>query len=441
MRPATISLLFLSTLILPAPGVSQPLVRAVTTGDLSAVNQLIQAGADVNQRDNIGQTPLIWASRQGRLEIVRSLLRAGADPNVKDQNGGTPESSAFEFGHFDVVEALIQGGANVDRDRLRNDVNAKDASGQPLLARVRDPASLSALVRLGADPNATPRDGGRTVLTDAAFAGDLDRVRALIEAGADVNAKDPRGYTPLWLASNMGHSAVVQALVNARADANWEGPGSSTALMQASYFDRIEIARMLIPVSNVNFRNKDGITALMLARWNCHTEIVDALTRAGAVPAKDEWRRAPRFTDFPAAPVYQGAPAPVDIRSHPKAPNYRTRLREGARKGSNFAGHYTVVGWGCGSNCESTMIVDARTGRVYDGFGAERGAEFKPDSRLVIADPAFPGSNAYPEDPTWSLPVRYYVWEGQTFRLIYEESCTAVDGHQKCGCGDESGRN
>jgi ankyrin repeat protein len=440
MKPAIIFLLLISTMIIPAAGVAQPtpLVRAVTAGDLSAVNQLIQAGADVNQRDNIGQTPLIWASRQGRLEIVRSLMRARADPNVKDQNGWTPVSSAFEFRHFDVVEALIQAGAEVDREQLRKDVNTKDASGESLLARVRDPASLLALVRLGADPNATSRYGGRTVLTTAAFAGDLDRVRALIKAGADVNAKDPRGYTPLLLASHMGHSGVVQALVDAGADANWEGSGGWTALMQASYFDRIETARILIPVSNVNFRNKERITALMLARWNCHTEIVDALTRAGAVSAKDEWMRAPRFTDFPVAQVYKGVPQPVDLRSNPGAPSYRTRLREGARKGPNFAGHYTVVGWGCGSNCESTMIVDALTGRVYDGFGDERGAEFKPNSRLVIADPASPGSNANPGDPTWGLPVRYYVWEGRTFRLIYEEACAAVDGYQKCGCGDES---
>jgi ankyrin repeat protein len=442
MKPAVFFLLLLiSTVIIPVAGVAQPtsLVRAVTVGDLSAVNQLIQAGAEVNQRDSIGRTALLWASQQGRLEIVRSLLRAGADPNVKDQNGWTPVSSAFEFRHFDVVEALVQAGADVDREQLRKDVNKLDASGEPLLARERDPASLLALVRLGADPNATSRYGGRTVLTTAAFAGDLDRVRALLKAGADVNAKDPRRYTPLLLASHMGHSAVVQALVDAGADANWEGPGGWTALMQASYFDRIETARILIPVSNVNFRNNEGITALMLARWNCHTEVVNALTRAGAVSAKGEWMRAPRFTDFPVAKVYKGVPQPVDLRSNPRAPNYRTRLREGARKGPNFAGHYTVVGWGCGSNCESTMIVDALTGRVYDGFGNERGAEFKPDSRLVIADPASPGSTVNPGDPTWGLPVRYYVWEGRTFRLIYEEACAAIGGYQKCGCGNESG--
>src|SRR5689334_16713325 len=119
MKPVLISLA-ISTLLIPAAGMAQPdpLVRAITTGDLNAVNQLIQAGADVNHPDAIGHTALMWACMQGRLEIVRSLLRAKADPNARDQNGWTPLKSAFEYQHFDVVEALIQGGAAVDREQL-----------------------------------------------------------------------------------------------------------------------------------------------------------------------------------------------------------------------------------------------------------------------------------------------------------------------------------
>jgi ankyrin repeat protein len=442
MIPAAACVFLISITLVPALAGAQagftgptPLERAVTQGDLNAVDQMIQAGADVNQGDRFGRTPLEWASQQGRLEIVRALLRAGADPDVKDQLGWTPLSLAFEFRHYEVMEALVEAGAHVDREQLKKDVNKSGAFAEPPLARARDLGSIRALIRLGADPNTLIN--GRTVLTSAAFSGDLGRVRALIEAGADVNAKDTRGWTSLLLASQMGHDAVVQALLNAGADVNAEGPGGRTALMQASYFNRIETAGVLIPASNVNYRNKEGITALMLAKWGCHAEMVDALTRAGSVTGREEWMRAPAFADFPVARVYKGVPAPVDLRSNPAAPNFRTRLREGARKGPNFADHFTVVSWGCGSNCESNMIVDALTGRVYDGFGDERGAEFKMNSRLVIADPASPGTKAYEGDPTWGLPVRYYVWEGRSFRLIYEEACAAVDGYQKCGCGNK----
>ena len=82
------------------------------------------------------------------------------------------------------------------------------------------------------------------------------------------------------------------------------------------------------------------------------------------------------------------------------------------------------------------MIVDALTGRVYDGFGDERGAEFRIDSNLVIADSgAVSGEIAHPDEPTSSLPVRYYEWKDHKLKLIYEEACSVVNKHEKRGCG------
>src|SRR5919112_705269 len=73
---------------------------------------------------------------------------------------------------------------------------------------------------------------------------------------------------------------------------------------------------------------------------------------------------APRFEDYPARGVYKGRPAPVRLDSR-QARMFRTRLREDSRSGPNFAGHYTVVIWGCGSGCAQMGVVDARTGRVF----------------------------------------------------------------------------
>jgi hypothetical protein len=76
------------------------------------------------------------------------------------------------------------------------------------------------------------------------------------------------------------------------------------------------------------------------------------------------------------------------------------------------------------------MIVDARTGRVYDGFGDERGADFRINSNLVIADAG--RTDGSRDDPTTTLPVRYYVWQDNQFKLIYEQSCS--DTKRACGC-------
>src|SRR6266498_575805 len=73
----------------------------------------------------------------------------------------------------------------------------------------------------------------------------------------------------------------------------------------------------------------------------------------------------PQFKDYPA-PVYAGKADLLNVRSHPLARLYRTRLRENLHEeGINFAGHYTFASIGCGAGCSVNAIVDARTGRAF----------------------------------------------------------------------------
>src|SRR5262245_4303970 len=70
-----------------------------------------------------------------------------------------------------------------------------------------------------------------------------------------------------------------------------------------------------------------------------------------------------RFQKYPAQ-VFSGPVAAAKISS-PRARMYRTVIRKGAKEGPNFAGHYTIVVWGCGLNCRQLAIVDARSGEVF----------------------------------------------------------------------------
>jgi hypothetical protein len=73
----------------------------------------------------------------------------------------------------------------------------------------------------------------------------------------------------------------------------------------------------------------------------------------------------PRWEDYPAD-VWAGKAELLDLRSHPHARTFRTRLRENMKaKGINFAGHYTLATVGCGAACSISAIIDARTGRAY----------------------------------------------------------------------------
>jgi len=82
------------------------------------------------------------------------------------------------------------------------------------------------------------------------------------------------------------------------------------------------------------------------------------------VSAAAQQNAPPRFEDYPA-PKFSGKPAAVKIIG-PKARKYRTGLRENARGGPDFAGHYTIAAFGCGTGCISPLaIIDAKSGDVY----------------------------------------------------------------------------
>jgi hypothetical protein len=92
----------------------------------------------------------------------------------------------------------------------------------------------------------------------------------------------------------------------------------------------------------------------------------------------------PKFEDYPVSKIYEGKPASPKIESE-AARLYRTRIREGVEKGwgvyggdsevyprgrterpgPNFAGHYIVIRWGCGSPCIQMATADAETGTLY----------------------------------------------------------------------------
>ena len=75
-------------------------------------------------------------------------------------------------------------------------------------------------------------------------------------------------------------------------------------------------------------------------------------------------KRVPRFEDYAVRESYKGKVARVKLSS-PAARMFRTMLRENAKKGVNFAGHYILASWGCGSGCHSFAFVDAKNGNVY----------------------------------------------------------------------------
>jgi len=139
----------------------------------------------------------------------------------------------------------------------------------------------------------------------------------------------------------------------------------------------------------------------------------------------------PDFKQYPAD-VYAGKPAPLNLRSHPLARTYRTRIREQLHEeGINFAGHYTIAVMGCGAGCSIMAIVDARNGKAYfprelDGWSVEPGVyefaanedvrTFRTDSRLL----KIIGAPRLSADERWGPGgVYFYEWRNNQLRQIH----------------------
>jgi len=138
------------------------------------------------------------------------------------------------------------------------------------------------------------------------------------------------------------------------------------------------------------------------------------------------------FDDFPAPAPFHGVPGSPVLRTAGQR-LFRTRIREAAKQGPNFAGHYTIAEWGCGSSCVSVAVIDAETGVVHEGpFGTlpyailfygkalryDRNAQgeyqydelsYSLNSRLLIA-------RGCPND--LNCAAYFYEWTGTQFKLL-----------------------
>ncbi len=141
--------------------------------------------------------------------------------------------------------------------------------------------------------------------------------------------------------------------------------------------------------------------------------------------------KLPRFVDYPVKDSFKGKPAVIDFKNNRQAWRFRTVIREGVNKRANFAGHYTLVYWGCGTSCQRYAIVNLKNGKVYLPAGllglASYGFIYRINSRLLIIDPI---DSTIMNDfdnkiPDW-LSTRYYLWDGDKLTKI-DSSKSIID--------------
>ncbi len=155
---------------------------AAMSGNVEAVQRLIQSGANVNVMQADGATAIHWAAYHGNADMVELLLAAGANPEATNRNGSTPMWLAAERGDTAVLEVLLEGGANP------NELLPLGRRPLMLAARSGVVEAVQVLFEFGADPNAAESERGTTAIMQAADQGHADVIRALLENGADYAA-------------------------------------------------------------------------------------------------------------------------------------------------------------------------------------------------------------------------------------------------------------
>ena len=132
--------------------------------------------------------------------------------------------------------------------------------------------------------------------------------------------------------------------------------------------------------------------------------------------------------EFGAYPVAQSDTVlgAINFTSHPDAENFKTRLEYSLNEPANFAGHYIVTNWGCGTMCQMVAVIDVLNGDVFFPFTTSMGACFLADSSLIITNPLdeYIIEDFGDDMPDW-LKSGYYTWDGAQMHLLAESQQVA----------------
>jgi ankyrin repeat protein len=310
------------------PALGTPFTKASFAGRRDIMMALAKYGADVNEEDSEGDTALGWAVWKANVEGVNFLLSLGADANLAIYDGvhsifsmlaDCEHQDSDGCVHEEIVLILLEHGFDLSsQDQHRNTMFHLAALGshirlvRAMLSRTTSPDVLdinndkewtalhyatyesrmhsthqklvmvSMLLEAGADINARD-DEDYTALDLAAEDGNEALVRLLLDAGANINTPRNRYPSALTLAARQGKEAVVQMLMDAGADVDSQDNYGDSALIAAAESGHVELVRYLLDAgADINLRNMKSETARFGAVLGGYEDVVRVLLDAGA---------------------------------------------------------------------------------------------------------------------------------------------------------------
>lgn len=186
---------------------------------------------------------------------------------------------AVESKNYTLVEQYIKEGEKV------NKANKKGQFPLWIATWNNDPQMITLLLKNGADPKQQfkVKDGKLGCMDIAAQEGELEVIKLLADAGADVDQKGLVGHTPLRIAARNGRTDVVAYFISKGCDINTQGNDGATPLEAAASKGHMEIVQMLVEKgANINIQDKEGDFALGEAAKHGFIDVVNYLVSKGA---------------------------------------------------------------------------------------------------------------------------------------------------------------